>query len=394
MSTPHPELGAAGALLQAQFGRAPAYVTFAPGRVNLIGEHTDYNDGLVLPCALGSGTAVAIAPRDDRIFRAVSNDGASILAESFPLEGSLLPHDGDHWGNYLRGVTKVMHDAGVDMPGADIAIVGSVPQGAGLSSSASLCVAIARALLTIAEPDPVRDSSGRIDVATIARWAQWSEHHFAGCHCGIMDQMAAAACVSGEAMFLDCRSLEYRAVALPSSMTILIAHSGVPRRLVAGEYNLRRMQCEQAAVLCGKTSLRDASQADLQTLRAIASETLLRRARHVISENERVLTAVGALERGDIVTLGRCFRESHASLRDDFEVSVPEVDRLVEHLEELIQQHADGQGGARMTGGGFGGCVVAVIAKDAAADITTHLASWLRSRLRTPPLLLTVSASA
>jgi galactokinase len=177
-------------------------------------------------------------------------------------------------------------------------------------------------------------------------------------------------------------------------MTILVVHSGVPRRLVAGEYNLRRMQCEQAAAICGKTSLRDASQADLQTLRPLASDTLLRRARHVVSENARVLAAVGALERGDIVTVGRCFRESHASLRDDFEVSVPEVDRLVEHLEELIQQYGDGQGGARMTGGGFGGCVVAVMAKDAAADIATHLTAWLRSRLSTPPLLLTVSASA
>ena len=267
--------------------------------------------------------------------------------------------------------------------GADIAIVGDIPQGAGLSSSASLTVGIARALLAGCSPSLSSD----ITPQQIARWAQWSEHHFADCQCGLMDQMAAAVASPGESILLDCRSLELKRIRVPPQITTLIAHSGVERKLAAGEYNLRRQQCTMAARRLGETSLRDIDVSLLSERANDLPEIELRRARHVLTENLRVTRAVDAIESGDLLELGRCLRESHRSLRDDFEVSVPQVDALVDHLNHLIDREAHGLGGARMTGGGFGGCVVAMIDSSAATAVEAELRRHLSLRVAKPLVL-------
>ena len=358
---------------------------FAPGRVNLIGEHTDYNDGLVLPCALTIGTGVAVAPRTDGKIRAVSRHVSSpeLLRDEFGVDRQIDRKAKNFWGNYLRGVIVAMQQSGIRVSGADVAIVGDIPQGAGLSSSASLTVGIARALLAGCSPSL---SSG-ITPQQIARWAQWSEHHFADCQCGLMDQMAAAVASPGESILLDCRSLELKRIRVPPQITTLIAHSGVERKLAAGEYNLRRQQCTMAARRLGETSLRDIDVSLLSERANDLPEIELRRARHVLTENLRVTRAVDAIESGDLLELGRCLRESHRSLRDDFEVSVPQVDALVDHLNHLIDREAHGLGGARMTGGGFGGCVVAMIDSSAATSVEAELRRHLSLRVAKPLVL-------
>jgi len=376
---------AARARFVARFDDEPQHVAFAPGRVNLIGEYTDFNEGFVLPCALEVGTAVAVKPRHDGRIVAVSGHGDTLHFDDFLCSCELSPAAPGSWSNYLRGIVAAMAGAGYGQCGASLAIAGNVPQGAGLSSSASLSVATARALLAIGEP------TNAPDAATLAAWAQWSEHHFAGCRCGIMDPMAAAAARPGTAMLLDCRSLEYRTIALPKSMAVLVAHSGVRRELIDGEYNHRRAQCETVARVGGVAALRDLDAAGLETLRARISSSELRRARHVIGENARVLAAVAALETGDLQSLGQELRASHISLRDDFEVTVPPVDALVEFLEDSILRHAAGRGGARMTGGGFGGCVLAVVDAAAAAQVEQGLHQWLRTHTDAPPLVLKVA---
>jgi galactokinase len=248
-----------------------------------------------------------------------------------------------------------------------------------------LSVAVARALLSISHPNTA-------DAATLAAWAQWSEHHFAGCRCGIMDPMAAAAAEPDAAMLLDCRSLEHRAITLPKTMAVLIAHSGVHRQLVDGEYNRRREQCEAVVAASGVAALRDLDAESLEALRSKISPTEFRRARHVVSENVRVLAAVRALEQGDLETLGRLLYASHESLRDDFEVTVPAVNAVVDCLEGSIRHHANGRGGARMTGGGFGGCVVAVMDAAAAPQVENDLRRWLRTRVDGPPMVLRLGA--
>ena len=389
---------AARGLLRDALQRRAALDTFAPGRVNLIGEHTDYNEGLVLPCALEVGTAVAVAPREDDEIVAVSQDGGIRLHERFRIDPPPAPGEAGHWGNYLRGVVVAMQQAGFVLRGADLAFAGNVPRGAGLSSSASFSVAAARALSMLATAPAAGslEPSGMSapDAISLARWAQWSEHHYAGCQCGIMDQMTAAACLPGEAMLLDCRSMQSRRVTLPADSAVLVVHSGVRRELVAGEYNLRRLQCESAARRCGVTSLRDLESAALLTCRPRLTDTEFRRARHVLTENDRVLAAADALERGDLPLLGRQLRASHRSLRDDFEVTVPEVDELVDCLESLIEKHAGGEGGARMTGGGFGGCVLAVLRSSALPRIETELRAHLRPRLGGDLLLLHLAGGA
>lgn len=363
----------ARALLQAQFGREPLAECFAPGRVNLIGEHTDYNGGFVLPVALDCGTAVAVAPRSDGEIVAVSRADGELRRERFAASGAPAPGPRGWWGNYLRGMAAELHDAGVGLAGADLAIVGDVPQGAGLSSSASLSVALGRALLGAAAaagrqpqpPDP-----------TLARWAQSTEHRYAGCRCGIMDQMAAACAAPGEAILLDCRDLHVERLGLPEAWAVLVADSGLRRELVAGEYNLRRQQCEDAARHYGVASLRELDSARLVADRARLADAPFRRARHVVAENARVKDAAAALVNDDPVAFGHALRASHASLRDDFEVTVPQLDALADHANALIDRHAAGRGGARMTGGGFGGCIVAVVDAAAAGPVARGLEAF------------------
>lgn len=336
-------------LFRASFGASPTLITRAPGRVNLIGEHTDYNDGFVMPCAISKQTMVAVRPRDDGMVNVVAGDfdGATT---SFDLNTPILPTVDDAWSNYVRGMVSLLQAEGLKFPGVDMAILGDMPQGAGLSSSAALENASGLAFATLAgQPD--------FDRTRLAQIGQRTEHEFAGCKCGIMDQLVSARAEAGSALLIDCRSLQVQPVEIPDDVAILIVHSGISRGLVDGEYNARRLQCEAAAAHYGVAALRD-----LPTLpeQGALDRVAWRRARHVITENARTLAAADALKRSDLAKLGLLMAASHASMRDDFEITLPAIDLLVSILADAIGD----AGGARMTGGGFGGAVVALVAKD------------------------------
>lgn len=334
----------------AHFGRAADGVCFAPGRVNLIGDHVDYNDGLVLPMPIAAGTAVAWAASDAPGIEAVALDFGN-EHETFLLAENPVQHLAD-WRGYLRGMTAGMAAQGLPVAGAKLAIAGNLPRGAGLSSSASLCIAIGRALSSAA-------SAANHDPTKLALAAQRAEHDWAGVRCGIMDQLVIAAGQPGTPLLIDCQDLAIREVALPEDWAVLIVQSGVERGLVDGEYNARRADCTRAAAQLGVPSLRHlaAGSADLSAL----GPGLAARMRHVVSEIDRVRQAVNAIAQRDLPEMGRLMNASHHSLRDDFAVSHPDVDRLVAILQAALGDH----GGARMTGGGFGGAVVAVMHRDA-----------------------------
>ena len=331
------------------FGHAPLGVVFAPGRVNLIGEHVDYNDGLVLPMPITAGTAVAWGPGEGHRVDAVALDFDRARDRFDPL--SISPHSPADWRSYVRGMARACGQSG-----AALAIAGSIPRGSGLSSSASLCVAVGRALAQASGIAPQQPRE-------LALAAQQVEHQWAGVHCGIMDQMAVAAGRQGAALLLDCRNLEGRAVVLPEDWAVMVIQSGVVRGLVDGHYNARRADCETAAKALGLLSLRDADPATIAT--AGLDPVVHRRALHVVAEIGRVQAAVEAIEAEDLAALGEVLRSSHASLRDLFEVSVPAVDVLA----DLLNAEIGPGGGARMTGGGFGGAVVAVLRTDAVARV-------------------------
>jgi galactokinase len=316
-------------------------VASAPGRVNLIGEHTDYNGGFVLPTAIPQRTHVTLARRDDQRVTAYSantqGQATFVLGEE--------NRRGD-WADYVQGVTWALMQLGFEIPsGFELAIESDVPPGAGLSSSAALEVAVLRA---------IRDAFDLItlDDVRLAQLGQLAENEFVGARSGIMDQMAASFADEHSALFLDTRSLDHRRVPLPSDADLLVIHSGVAHGIAGGEYNTRRAECEAAARALGVDQLRDVSMTDLERVEAL-SEPLNRRARHVVTEDDRVLQAVSAMDAGQTRALGELFLASHASMRDDFEVSVPDVDTLVE-----IGAADPDVFGARMTGGGFGGSVV------------------------------------
>lgn len=337
----------------AAFGVAPEGVAFVPGRVNLIGEHVDYNDGLVLPMPISAGTAIAWGKAEGSAIKAVALDFDCARDRFTP--GAEPPHAMDDWRSYLRGTAHGLIQQGLEPKGTQLAIAGSISRGSGLSSSASLCVAVGRTLCPAASPEQ------------LARAAQFAEHEWAGVRCGIMDQMAVAAGQAGAALLLDCADLGYRHVRLPDDWSVMIVQSGVRRGLVDGHYNRRRADCEAAATAMNLPSLRNAT---LPALKAAGLDPLIeRRARHVIEEIARVGEAVAAIETRDLPQLGAMMRASHASLRDLFEVSEPCVDGLVELLNAAIGV----RGGARMTGGGFGGAVVAVLPRSEVARVRAHL---------------------
>lgn len=328
-------------VFKARFGERP-HIFQAPGRVNLIGEHTDYNDGFVLPAAIEFSTLAAVAPRADRILLAHSEN----FSETAELDlDSSAPHPRGHWSDYVLGVAVMLQREGFRLHGANLLIRSDVPAGAGLSSSAALEVAVALAVL----PEP-------IERTRLAKLCQQAEHEFARVQCGIMDQFIACHARAGNALLLDCRSLEYRHVPLPPGVKIVIANSMVRHALASGEYNRRRAECAEAAAYFRK-SLRDVSLAELT--HAPLPEIVWRRARHVVTENARVLLAYAALQSGDLAAFGKLMYESHVSLRDDYEVSCAELDTLVEIAGEVA-----GVYGSRMTGGGFGGCTVSLVAED------------------------------
>jgi len=328
---------------------APPEATFqAPGRVNLIGEHTDYNDGFVLPAAIDYHTVIAGRPRSDRRVRLCALDLDEAWSE-FDLDAPIGRDAEAPWSDYIRGVCQVLLSEGYRLGGADLAIAGNVPQGAGLSSSASLEVVTAKAMTGLSvEP---------LDGTRAAIIGQKAENDFVGCQCGIMDQLISAHGQQGHAALIDCRSLETRPVAMPADAAIVIVNSNVKRGLVGSEYNTRRLQCEQAAGIMQVPALRDADMERLEHYRSDMDEVTYRRARHVITENARTLAAADALETGDWSRIQRLMAESHASMREDFEITVPAIDGLV----TMISGTLGSQGGVRMTGGGFGGCVVALV---------------------------------
>ncbi len=339
------------------FGHAPEGFSFASGRVNLIGEHVDYNDGLVLPMPIPGGTWVAWSRRDDTRIEATAVDFGRETASFVPGDGG--PYASGHWAAYLRGMAESCSARGLALPGANLAIAGTMPRGAGLSSSASLCIAIGRALA--AAGLEAGDQLG------LALAAQATEHAYAGVRCGLMDQMAIALGKPREALLLDCRSLATRSVPLPLHWAVMVVPSGVSRGLVEGCYNERRGDCEAAAAALGVASLRDASSDAIRT--AGLDPVSAARATHVVEEIARTSAAAKAICSADLVALGELMRASHASLRDLFEVSTPQVDALVDVLNRAIGP----AGGARMTGGGFGGAVVAILERSAVDSVKSIL---------------------
>ncbi|WP_017805107.1 galactokinase [Avibacterium paragallinarum] len=323
---------------------------YAPGRVNIIGEHTDYNDGFVMPCAIDYGTAVCGAKRDDSLFRVYAADLDAF--DEFDLADPIVPNPAHKWTGYVRGVVKFIQMQCPEFrQGADLVISGNVPLSAGLSSSASLEVAVGKFCQQLAQL-PLTDTQ-------IALIGQQAENQFVGANCGNMDQLISALGQKDHLLMIDCRTLETQPTPVPDKVAVMIINSKVKHDLVAGEYNPRRQQCEQAAAFFGAKALRDVSleqfkkrEEELTALDPIVAK----RARHVITENARVLAAVEALKQGDLAGLGKLMAQSHESMREDFEITVPQIDYLV----GLAQLAIGNTGGARMTGGGFGGCVVVV----------------------------------
>jgi galactokinase len=344
--------------LAARFGRTPEVTAHAPGRVNLIGEHTDYNDGFVLPAVIPQTTEVELAARSDDRVRAASADVDGRDPESYRLGEERRR---EAWIDYVQGVTSVLREHGAALGGFDVWFTTEIPIGGGVSSSAAFQVALLRAL---------RERFRLVlDDVEIARLAQRSENGFVGARVGIMDPLASSLGREGRALFVDTRSLECRHVPIPRDMQIVAVDSGVSHRLAGGEYNQRRAECEQACARLGIASLRDLTMEDLDRIAAMP-DTLARRARHVVTENARVLAAVAALEQDRPDELGRLFDDSHASLRDDYEVSIEAVDHLAGAL------HAQpGVWGSRLTGGGFGGAVIAVARPETAAAAARNAAA-------------------
>ncbi|WP_312242232.1 galactokinase [Pantoea sp.] len=334
-----------------KFGYQPTHTIQAPGRVNLIGEHTDYNDGFVLPCAIDYQTVISCAKRDDRLVRVIAVDYNN-AEDRFSLDEPIMSVKEPMWANYVRGVVKHLQKRNADFGGVDMVISGDVPQGAGLSSSASLEVAVGTLFQQLYHLP--------LDGADIAVNGQEAENQFVGCNCGIMDQLISALGKKNHAMLLDCRTLGTRPVPMPKEVAVVIINSNFRRNLVGSEYNTRREQCETGARFFAQPALRDV---DIERFRAVEHELdpqVAKRVRHILTENARTLEAAEALSKGDLKRMGELMAESHASMRDDFEITVPPIDTLVEIVKAVIGD----RGGVRMTGGGFGGCVVALMPLD------------------------------
>jgi galactokinase len=347
----------------------------APGRVNLIGEHTDYNAGFVLPAAIPFYTTVAAAARPDRQLRVRSTNYDETVTLALPAAGvSPIPRGGGvHWADYVLGVAQALQAEGAAVLGADLLIHGEVPLGSGLSSSASLEVAVALALAATAG-NPALD---RLALATLC---QRAENDYVGMRCGIMDQFASVFGRAGHAVLIDCRSFEHQLVPLRRAADtagggaqIVICNTMVRHRLAGGEYNRRREECERgvralARYRAGILALRDVSEAELRRHESELDPLVYRRCRHVVSENQRVQAAAAALGSGDLAEFGRLMSASHRSLRDDFAVSCEELDLMVRLAEGI-----EGVYGARLTGGGFGGCTVNLVRADAVAQFTAMI---------------------
>jgi len=354
----------------------------APGRVNLIGEHTDYNDGFVMPAAIDLYTQVAIKPRDDRTL-CIYSENFSESCE-FDLDEP-APIARAHWSDYVRGVAIILEGAGYKLCGADLAIKSDVPIGAGLSSSAAIEVAAGLAML--------ENSGIEIDRVELANLCRQAENEFVGLRCGIMDQFISCCGRAGTALMLDCRSLDYRLLRIPNHVRLAICNTMVKHELAASEYNTRRAECEAAVRHFKKRlpvvrALRDVTLDDLASLGGELSDSLMRRCRHVIIENARVAETAKAFELGDLEALGPWMTESHRSLRDDYQVSCEELDVMVE-----LAGQVEGVYGSRMTGGGFGGCTINLVNADRVAQFKESITRGYQQATGISPQIIVCSAA-
>ncbi len=325
------------------FGDKPSLIVRAPGRVNLIGEHTDYNDGFVLPMAIDRAIWIAVRPRTDCFVQIHSLD---FEADAVISLNDLKKEQG--WAEYLKGVAYILQTKGCELSGWEGVMMGDVPRGSGLSSSAAVEMATARVFASV--------SNLKWDAAYMARIGQRAENEWVGVNCGIMDQMASAASREGHALFLDCRSLEIQHVPLPDHVAIVVMDTSTRRGLVDSAYNERRSQCEEAARFFGVKALRDVSLEEFENRKSGLREVVMRRARHIITDDQRVLDAMQAMQANDVVRLGNILNAGHISLRDDFEITNDALNQIVEAAQEQSSCY-----GARMTGGGFGGCAIALV---------------------------------
>jgi galactokinase len=362
--------------------RAHPSISSAPGRVNLIGEHTDYNDGFVLPCAIGFRTHVAVHAREDNKLIMCSEE----FPGQFEFDVNALPaaHQGI-WCDYPVGVAVALRNKGFPLPGANVMVQGEVPLGAGLSSSAALEVASALAFLGL--------SGGSLPLPQIAQLCQRAENEFVGARVGIMDQFVACLGKARHALMLDCRSLAYQFVPIPAGVSIVICNTMVRHKLAGGEYNVRRAECEEGVRLLAKgisgiTALRDVSVAQLEKYGAELPEKIYQRCEHVVWENQRVLESSKALASGDLTAVGEYMAASHRSLRDLYQVSCFELDLMVESAQGL-----PGFFGGRMTGGGFGGCTVNLVNTPDAAAFAERIASRYQERTGIHPDVFVSAAS-
>lgn len=380
-STDSPVLRTLKTLFAELYGGCPA-IYRAPGRVNLIGEHTDYNDGFVMPAALNLYTYVAVSPRTDRRLQVYSAN----FKEKCDLDlDSIRAGRTGHWSDYVRGVVGVLQSAGYQLRGADLAIASDVPLGSGLSSSAALEVSTAWALLS--------NSQLSATPTEIARMCQNSEHVYVETRCGIMDQFISCHGRAGHALMLDCRSLGFEMLPIPPHTRLMVCNTMVKHEHASGEYNTRRRECEEgvrslAEVLPGIRALRDVTLDELERNRGRLDPLIYKRVRHVVTENERVRKAARLLEAGDVATFGRLMADSHRSLRDDYEVSSAELDLMVE-----LASGQTGVYGVRMTGGGFGGCTINLVDANHAEKVGRKLEKDYEGKTGIKPVILICEAS-
>jgi galactokinase len=353
---------------KSHYKAAPALIVRAPGRVNMIGEHTDYNDGFVFPMAIDRAAWIALRPRNDSRVEVTSLD----FGETRSFDLTTLEKGTESWIEYLKGTAWAMKDAGLDLKGWEGIVTGDVPLGAGLSSSASIEMATARAFAAV--------SGLEWKPAPMALLGQKAENKWVGVNCGIMDQLISAAGVEGMALLIDCRTLDTQPVPLPRGTVVVILDTATRRGLVDSAYNERRSQCEAAAKHFGVKVLRDVTSTQLEARASELDPMTVRRARHVITENERTVAAAEAMRANDAVRLGKLMNESHESLRHDFEVCNDGLNVMVD-----CARQAPGCFGARMTGAGFGGCAVALVSADEADAFVTQVEEAYRKATKLEP---------
>jgi galactokinase len=369
------------ALFAELYGGHPT-VYRAPGRVNLIGEHTDYNDGFVMPAALNLYTYVAVTPRPDRRLRVYSEN----FDEACDVDlDSIRPGKSGHWSDYVRGVAGVLESSGYKLRGADLAIASEVPLGSGLSSSAALEVSTAWALLS--------NSEINVDRNAIPQICQQAEHLYPETKCGIMDQFISCHGRAGHALMLDCRSLDFQLLPLPGDVRLMVCNTMVRHDHASGGYNTRQGECQEGLralqqALPEIRALRDVTIDELEQHRSRLSPLIYKRIRHVVTENERVKMAASALQAADMAKLGELMADSHRSLRDDYEVSTPELDLML----ELARDQKDVYG-ARMTGGGFGGCTINLVHSARAGEVQQRLEQNYEAKTGLSPTIIICEAS-